>query len=288
MRICSEIKLPELRRPEAPSTRPDLYIQVVEDVSAEDVGQVNGGGRFLGSVEGVGAFGLVEGRKILVSPEKDVEHSRLRTVLLGPIMSIALTQQGYNVLHAGSAVVGGRAVAFIGPSGIGKSTLTAAFYYQGHSTLGDDLAAVDCETFPAVQPGYPGIKLCEDAASFLREDVQALPTLHKSNSRRLERAERGFPARPVPLGGIYILDYGMPLEIKPVRQKKALASVIANTRAIPPLSHPNIREARFQHCVSLVREVPVLKLKRPDSLSSLFEVVEALKDDLQSRSAHSA
>lgn len=281
--LRSEVALPELVTAEAPSA--DLTIFRREHIRAREMGTIDGGGRFLGRVEGVGHFGLIEGHTIFAQPFSGVEASRLRTVLLGPILSIALRQRGCNVLHAGCVVIQGQAIAFIGRSGAGKSTTTASFYERGYSVIADDVVPVtgQGDRF-MVDPGYPQIKLHDDAAAVLYGDVERLPALHRSRVRRLKRASRDFRRVPFPLRKVYVLEYGETMQIAPLSEKEALGVVMQNTRAIPPLEHPDFKKAHFDECARLVQNVPVAVLQRPRSLDLLPDLVTRVERDINIQS----
>ena len=45
--------------------------------------------------------------------------------------------------HASTVVIGGRAVAFCGPQGAGKSTTAVALAQQGYAVPAEDVAALD-------------------------------------------------------------------------------------------------------------------------------------------------
>src|SRR5207237_1442435 len=92
--------------------------------------------------QGVGAFQITHGREITVEPAPGVEARALRLFLLGPALALLLSQRGLLVLHASAVAVEGRAIAFLGESGQGKSTTAAAFLAHGHTVVADDVLAV--------------------------------------------------------------------------------------------------------------------------------------------------
>ena len=115
---------------------------------------------------GVGEF-LVssDGRRILCRRYEDASTESFQVYLLGQALSFALVKRGFEPLHATTVVVGGKAAAFLGRSGFGKSTLAASFVEAGHSVLTDDLLIV--QPFGAgflAYPGPPRIKLHPDTA----------------------------------------------------------------------------------------------------------------------------
>jgi len=70
----------------------------------------------------------------------------VRLYLLGSAWGALCYQRDLLVLHASAVRVDGRAVAFCGRPGMGKSTLAAWLAESGHALVSDDLARF--ETLP--------------------------------------------------------------------------------------------------------------------------------------------
>src|SRR5580692_542597 len=83
-----------------------------------------------------------DGRSVACGLLDRASLESFQTYLLGQVLSFALVRQGCEPLHATAVVVEGKAVAFLGESGYGKSTLAAAFLQHGHHILTDDLLMV--------------------------------------------------------------------------------------------------------------------------------------------------
>src|SRR5262249_21201448 len=76
----------------------------------------------------VGVFRVRGGREVIVSPAPGTRASRVRLYLVGTMMAVLLCQRGFLVLHASAVEVDGEAIAFVGASGAGKSSLAAALH----------------------------------------------------------------------------------------------------------------------------------------------------------------
>lgn len=86
----------------------------------------------------------------------------LAEMLLGPALTLALALQGTWCLHAGAVAVAGQGVAFVGESGVGKSTLAAYFDEQVPDSwrVADDVLPVTVEEDNLVAfPRYPQLGL---------------------------------------------------------------------------------------------------------------------------------
>ena len=85
--------------------------------------------------------------------------------LLGSARGALLHQRGLLPLHANAVVLAGRAIAFCGHSGAGKSTIAAWFHDRGDPILADDICAVDGAATGEIiaYPGVPRLRLWRDA-----------------------------------------------------------------------------------------------------------------------------
>lgn len=97
---------------------------------------------------------------------------------LGPALIIALASRGIMCLHASAILIGQKAIAFLGESGRGKSTLA---WYLGKSLsiathqIGDDILPVAIENRQVIVfPHFPQRKLSkeEQPINFVEEQVQ--------------------------------------------------------------------------------------------------------------------
>jgi len=142
-------------------------------------------------------------------------HQCAAYYLVGPILAFMLRRRGALLLHGSAVSAGGHAATFLGPSGIGKSTLAAALSRRGYSILADDLSRLDKRDGRYyIAPGYAGLRLWGDSAETLYGDLASLPRLVENSSfwptwdKRfldLESDESRFMRSPTALGAIYLL-----------------------------------------------------------------------------------
>lgn len=101
------------------------------------------------------------GDQVVIDAAMDPMAPDIRVFLLGTVFGIWCFKRGLLPLHAGCVRIGDGAVALAGVSGIGKSTLTAAFLGRGHAVLADDLTVLDVSASggPVVLPTFPRVKL---------------------------------------------------------------------------------------------------------------------------------
>jgi hypothetical protein len=238
-----------------------------------------------------------EGNYIWGNWPDELSNEAASTFLLGPVLGLLLRLRGVACLHASAVAIGGRAVAFVGSAGAGKSTTAAAFARRGHSLLSDDIVALS-EVGRAfrVAPAYPYLSLWPESVDMLYGSPEALPRFIANwDKRYLAGGTDGvrFEESSLPLGAIYLLDEraGDPAPlVEPVPPQTSLISLIANTYATNTLDS-QMRAMEFEVLGRLVSAVPVRKVRAhedPSRIDNLCRLVCADFDSLASRSALAA
>lgn len=159
-----------------------------------------------------------------------IEH-----LYLNQVAPLALSRQGKLVLHASAIEVGEFAIAFIGESGRGKSTLAASFAGAGRHFLTDDglQLAWDGQALIA-QPSHPSIRLWDDSQRVLASATNRPIAAVDFSSKARFLAGPDFPYCPhaKPLRHIYFLGQGKvrSITIEPLRSSSAtLIELVRNS-----------------------------------------------------------
>jgi hypothetical protein len=225
--------------------------------------------------ENAGSFIMRKGIELVVQPVPGVEERALRMGILGPGFATILQQRGYLVLHASAVVVGGKAVAFIGWKGKGKSTTAASLYVRGCPLLTDDLLALDGKDGQPVlaHPGFPQFKLWPDSAkTALFEDAETLPKLMADYDKRVKTVVSGFASAPAPLAAIYVLEFGSELAVHQLVQQETFKQIVSNTFCARYGNQAFMGQTgatHFQNVSRVIANVPVFRLERSESLGDL-------------------
>lgn len=211
-------------------------------------------------------------------------------LLLGPILGCVLRLRGVLCLHACAVKVGGRAIVMVGDSGMGKSTLAAAFARQGYPVLCDDIAALDDrDRHWSVLPGYPRLRLWPEAVQALYGSENDLARIFSFTRKRFMdlTADGGagwrFHDQPLPLAALYVLkarEPGLPRPIiehlRPISAVKALMA----RRAAGHLRLASERQAReFSGLGRVAMEAPTRHVICHDGLDRLPQLCEAILED---------
>lgn len=227
------------------------------------------------------------GRRIMYRRFDRASFESFQVYMLGQALSFALIRMGFEPLHATAVVVDGRAAAFLGESGYGKSTLAACFLEAGFPVLTDDVLMLrDVAGAIVAYPGPSRIKLFpKAAAAFLGDIPPGVPMNTGAKKRILSLETRHGYGRPVALGAIYAIV--PPTEARGYRDVRietmtGRASALALIQGT--FNRKVVNAARlarqFSASTMLAERLPVKRLSYPRVLAKLPEVVAAIVCDV--------
>lgn len=196
------------------------------------------------------------------------------------VFPLAASLQGLAVLHGGAVEIEGRAVAFLGASGLGKSTLTAALAGKGFRFFTDDALAlvVDEAASPIAVPGHGSIRLWPDSADQLAAREPRKSAVALTEKTRVA-AGGGFLHcdEERHLHCIYLLgDGSAPAPaIGPVAPANAVFELAKSSFLIDPCDR-DLLARQFRLLSRVAAQVPVFGLDYPrvyDALRSTCDVI---------------
>jgi len=222
---------------------------------------------------------------ITIRHDEPMPAEDIAAFLLGPVLGIILRLRGVTCLHASAVTVGGKAVAFVGTAGAGKSTTAALFAQRGHAVLSDDIVTLlEREDSFYVYPAYPFLNLWRHSLAMLSVAPSALlPEFPNDEKRRmaLEAGHSRFQREALPLAAIYLLgdrEAGSRVPaIVELTPQDALMSLVANTYG-NKLLDSFMRAKEFSVLGKLVSLLPVRRLvahEDPTQLTRLYDVISA-------------
>ena len=232
------IPFPELE-PAQPGANVDVVVRL-GDVPAELEGWRHRGaryqtapGRMLAWLDDVARYLVIDGREIIIHPAKGSTESDLRLFLLTSPMGALLLQRDCLPLHASAIATERGAVVFMGPSGVGKSTIAAAFQQRGFRVLADDISVIHfaADGTPWVMPGLPRFKLWPDAVARLGSTADELARLRPQLEKRSFPFQEGFHPEPLPLEHIVVLQIEgrRKSEVRPITGLEKVPQLLTNT-----------------------------------------------------------
>lgn len=224
-----------------------------------------------------------DGREIAVDSDPNVPNEILRHLIIGPVFNHLLHQRGYFVLHASTVEIDGSAVAFVGESGMGKTTTATAFLRAGQRVLSDDVAAIEPglgRDHPSVRSGYPSIKLDPTIIKQFDVPVERPQRTSETRDRHFHGLRHEQPDSPVPLERIYLLEDAQRHAVVPIESRRRVLELVRNTYTVGLLGETDQAERNFDRAATLAESVPVRRLHRQRDLGKLSELVEVVEADI--------
>jgi hypothetical protein len=238
-----------------------------------------------------------DAREVDVYPAPGADDGALGLMLLGPVSALVLQRFGTPSLHAcavltNDGATNGRAIAFLGRPGQGKSTLAATFVRRGASLVTDDVLPLSIrdETVLGV-PGPPMMKVWHETAEGALGIPDGLPSLTATLDKKLFALDGRYATarQPEPLRAIYLLDRYDPVvagranvEVRPIPVRDGLATLVAHT-ARGELLRPAEMARHLPLYARLVAQAPVRVLSYPSGFEHQQPVYERVLAELEDR-----
>jgi hypothetical protein len=210
----------------------------------------------------------------------DVTDARLD--ILGTLLTLALHLHDRLTLHGSAVAFDSGVIAFLAPSGYGKSTLAMSLTVAGARFMSDDAVPVRLVgTDVIASPGVPSPRFREDSFARFRD---ALPApVAQSNGKVTageQLADDVIEARERPLTAVYVLNPVVPeiatqLQRSPMPPMIATVHLLANAK-LAKLLWAEESERLLTLVAEVTRHVQVWSLEVPRDLDLLPSVVEQL------------
>jgi hypothetical protein len=284
--VASEVPLPGVSEGGCEAPDVELLRKTVPDRLAAPVASGPAweldGANFLLRLPGIGRVLAHDGRRLTIDPDDGVDPQDLLVFALGTGIGALLYQRGVSVLHASAVTDGPRAVAFCGPTGIGKSTLAAALCSAGCQFVSDDVLAVrlDSANRPTVTPDARRLKLHEPSVTALGLSERREGTVRRKLEKYYVAPPGAAVAAAVPLGAIYVLLEDNRLDVPQIERLEKLtgALVLQRNGYRPRLARAMARTGNpVAMTAAILQHAPVYRLTRPSGLKQLSQLVEALQ-----------
>lgn len=274
LQIKSEYDLPELHQITDSRTAPDVRIGEFDETALEGKQPVPWFERY-----DTGRVYVTDGRDILIDTNEIASPETLRQLILGPGLRTVLHQRNNLVIHGSAVTKNGRAIAFIGDSGSGKSTTAGVFANNGYKVVADDIVVPEPES-GEVRWGLSSVKLDRSAAKAVFDGKQFDTSMAPERQYyTIDLTEKGD--RPV-LDYIYILTEGEEYTIESVTPREAVYELMSHSYGD---YEPNDEDNEpvidhFRQCAKIAETSRLRRLCRPLEFEGLPRVVELVKRDV--------
>lgn len=222
--------------------------------------------------ENIATYQIIEGKKILVTKDKDCNHETVKAYLIGTCMGYILFQKNILAIHGAVVANKDKASIIIGDSGSGKSTISMYLQNKGYGFLSDDIARIFYVDKLCVSSGYPGQRLCEDTMGELDFNIKQYRKVHLPNKNKfLIPIKENFIDNSIEVRFIFEITTKSSGEIEffHVEGKEKLNIILNNIYGINRLKFLEMNSNYFKSCISLAREITVYKIVRPINKNTL-------------------
>ncbi len=271
------IKLPELKRSDEKKYEAEIFLKDQKSFSDFDY---NNSANYNFFLENKPLFNVKYGETIIINSDFRIDDILLRSLILGQAMGILLHQRGYLVLHGSSVKICDKAVAFIGYSGYGKSTIAASLNSKGYPFITDDILVIDLKKkVPFVLPSFPRIKLRNDILKLIKDDKECFQKIHPKYNKYSYVIEENFCENPTPLKTIYVIGKGEDNCIIPLSNQNALIELIKQSYMINLFNNYE-KKLNLTDCAWLVENVLIKNINRSQYIDSIGDLINIVENDV--------
>lgn len=234
----------------------------------------------------VASFTVEAGKQITVSPVNGADEGLLRLYILGTCLGVILMQRRVLPLHGSAIEINGKAYAFVAESGVGKSTLAAAFISRGYKLISDDVIAIsfsDVNLPPLVTPSYPQQKLWQESLAEFGMTSNEYTSIFGRETKYSVPVDSQFYNKVLQLDGIFELTKE---EIEsPVVQKlnklESLQTLYQHTYRNFIIPRLGLMDWHFETSAKILNHIEVFQLRRPESGCSASKLASLILNTLK-------
>lgn len=232
-----------------------------------------------------------DARLVSVLPEPGADDRTLSMILTGPLAAFVMYRLGQPTLHASAVATPHGAVAFLGASGYGKSTMAAAFANRLEMPLlADDLMPLRSEQDGIyVRPSLPVMKLwatsVENALGFRASGLPNVTAYWDKKFVRLDDDGGLMAHAPARLRAMYVLDRYTPsdsdtaVRIRRLNGRQALTTILAQM-PLGSFLQPAEATGFLPFVAKVVRQAPLRVLSYPGDFAHLDATCARILDDV--------
>lgn len=218
--------------------------------------------------------------EVVCYPVPDVDDAVIESLFHNSIRPLLINHAGGLALHGSACATPHGAIAFVGLSRRGKTTLAGACAKAGNPFLTEDVIELGrAGDGYLVIPQRPVLRVFGDTADYLRRNRD-----HEGEPVRKIALEPGtdlpFATEAAPLVAIYVLGPGEAKEpmLAPVEPQHALAEILQHAFVLDVEDKVRLH-AHFERLSDLALNVPFVALDFPRQYDALPRVISAVVDN---------
>jgi hypothetical protein len=220
------------------------------------------------------------GESVTACPAVGTDVVTLEHLYINQLVPLALSRQGRPAFHASVVTVPEGCVAFLGKSGMGKSTLAASFALGDAAFLTDDALIIDESNGVCALPSHASVRLWEDSVDALvPEDTPKARAISFSSKARLLAGDAlHYVDEPVPLRAAFVLERNdaEAIFISPLTGSERHMAWVGNSFLLD-IKDRDLLTRHFDWTHRIADRVPTFSLDYPRDYGMLAEVRDAIR-----------
>jgi hypothetical protein len=230
----------------------------------------------------------LDGSRVQVRVMGEATEDEVQALLLTNVIPLALNQAGHEIIHACAVEISGKAVAFVGQQGFGKSTLSAALVKRGYKLLTDDALRISTgDSIVRAYPSFPEIRLeKKNLLRFTTKDQAARFQAALFEKKRMP--VKNFVAQALPLGAVYLINTQKKTEVvrvTPAGPAEAFRGLLENSFRLD-LFNPLRMHREMDTLSKIAQTTPAWRLEYPKCYEALDGAIEAVLSSFSPEKKH--
>jgi hypothetical protein len=220
-----------------------------------------------------------DGLEITAHPTDIADETTVEHLYINQVVPLALSRQGRPTFHASVITVQNGAVAFLGKTGMGKSTLAASFALEEATFLTDDALLIDEDDGIRAMPSHASVRLWHDSVeALIPEEVAKAGAISYSDKARLLAGDAlRYTDEPASLRAAFVLRSEQPggVVIEPLSGSERQMAWIENSFLLD-IEDRDLLTQHFDWTHRIAEQVPTFSLDYPRDYGMLSIVREAI------------
>jgi hypothetical protein len=220
-----------------------------------------------------------DGESVVASPCPATDDMTVEHLYNNQLVPLALSRQGRPTFHASVVTVPNGAVAFLGRTGMGKSTLAASFALEEATFLTDDALLIDENDGIRAMHSHASVRLWQDSVdALIPEEVAKAGAISYSDKARLLAGDvLRYTDEPVSLLAAFVLrsEQSSGVVIEPLTGSERQMAWIENSFLLD-IEDRELLARHFDWTHRIAEQVPTYSLDYPRDYGMLSIVREAI------------
>ena len=224
------------------------------------------------------------GESVVAYPAAGTDEVTLEHLYINQLVPLALSRQGRPAFHASVVTVPGGCVAFLGKTGMGKSTLAASFALEDAAFLTDDALIIDESDGVCAMPSHASLRLWEDSVEALlpKDEPQAGAISYSNKARLLAGDALRFSDAAMPLLAAFVLESNdvEAIAIEPLTGSGRHMAWVSNSFLLD-IKDKDLLARHFDWTHRIANQLPTFSLDYPRDYGMLPQVRDAVRRQAQ-------